>query len=188
MNNGMPSGVTYEYRNGRSTVNSTLSTGALTASTPTLVKDMALAPASFTSMRVPCRIEPIYRFSPCEPVSIILVKSASPALNASVTPSFSNALMVASESNMLSMVNRGSVTFTMTELTETPQPGILSAAQPIAPSPRDAVEHVPNAQLSFSASPANSSKCPSAGSTMARLPPLSNGISTRCQVLYSSCP
>ena len=149
MNNGMPSGVTYEYRNGRSTVNSTLSTGALTESAPTLVKDMALAPASFTSMRVPCRIEPIYRFSPCEPVSIILVKSASPALNASVTPSFSNALMVASESNMLSMVNRGSMTFTVAELTETPHPGRLSAAQPIASSPGDADEHVPNAHPSF---------------------------------------
>lgn len=42
MNNGMPSGVTYEYRNGRSTVNSMLSTGALVKSAPALVKDMAL--------------------------------------------------------------------------------------------------------------------------------------------------
>ena len=57
--------------------------------------------------------------------------------------------MVASESNMLSMVNRGSETFTVAELTETPHPGILSAAQPIAPSPRDADEHVPNAHPSF---------------------------------------
>lgn len=94
--------------------------------------------------------------------------------------------MVASESNMLSTVNRGSETFTVAELTETPHPGRLSAVQPIASSPGDADEHVPNAHPSFSALPASSSKCPLAGSTMARLPLLSNGISTRCQVLYSS--
>ena len=38
MNKGTPSGVTYEYRNGRSTVNSTLSAGALAESVLALVK------------------------------------------------------------------------------------------------------------------------------------------------------